>query len=59
MMQLARLYSDATGESHFDDVVVELEPSSFAPPASPVDLSAPLEAARCFFHGLPQGWHGD
>ena len=58
-MQLARVYSDGAGESHFDDVVVEMATTPFAPPAPPVDLSAPLEAARCFFLGLPQGWHGD
>ena len=58
-MQLTRLYADAAGVSHFDEVVVELAPTPFAPPAPPVDLSPPLAAMRCFLIGLPQGWYGD
>ena len=58
-MQVARLYADAAGQSHFDEVVVELAPTPFAPPAPPIDLSPPLVAARCFFARLPEGWYGD
>jgi hypothetical protein len=58
-MKLPRLYADAAGESHSDEVAVELAPVPFAPPAPPVELSPPLAATRCFFLGLPPGWYGD
>ena len=58
-MRLTRLYADAAGESHFDEVVVELAPAPFAPPAPPVDLSPLLAATGCLFVGFPEGWRGD
>jgi hypothetical protein len=58
-MKLTRLYADATGASHFDEVVVGLAPAPFAPPAPPVELSPPLPATRCLFAGFPEGWYGD
>ena len=32
-----RLYADDIGESHFDDLVTELLPIDFAPPAGPMN----------------------
>jgi hypothetical protein len=46
-MTYARIYADAAGESHFEDVVAPLAPVDYAPPAPPVNLSAP-EPARAF-----------
>jgi hypothetical protein len=58
-MKLTRLHTDAAGESHFDEIVVDMAPTPFAPPAPPVDLSPPLQATRCLFVSFPEGWHGD
>jgi hypothetical protein len=35
-----RIYNDELGESHFDDLVVDLPPVDFAPPAPPAALHA-------------------
>jgi hypothetical protein len=34
-----RLYSDADGESHFEEVEVDLALTDYAPPAEPLGLS--------------------
>lgn len=58
-MQYVRLYADAAGESHFEDVQVQLFPVNFAPPAPPMDISAPIQASQFMFLGGPAGWSGD
>lgn len=58
-MQYTRIYADAEGESHFEDVAVELAPADFAPPAPPVDVSGPTPADRYLFFRAPAGWYGD
>ena len=59
MMRYVRLYSDDGGESHFEDVDVELSPGDFAPPAPPLNLSAARAATRCIFVGAARAWFGD
>jgi len=54
-----RLYSDADGESHFEDLEAELVAAEFAPPAPRVNLSSFLPATRLAFFGAPAGWQGD
>jgi hypothetical protein len=54
-----RLYSDDRGESHFEDVEIDLKPTAFAPPAPPSHLSAPYPASRCFFLGAEAKWTGE
>lgn len=58
-MKYTRIYSDAGGESHFEDVSVNVEPVDFAPPAPPLNLAAPLEAERAILCTIPKGWYGD
>ena len=58
-MQYTRLSADAEGESHFEDVEIELAEVDFAPPAPPLHLSAPLAAAQFVFCALRPGWYGD
>lgn len=58
-MHYLRLYSDPTGESHFEDVVVELHPVEYVPGKPPVDLSAPHPATGAVFCRVPAGWCGD
>jgi len=33
-----RLYTDESGESHFEDLELELPPVDFAPPAGPLNI---------------------
>ena len=54
-----RLYADAAGESHFEEVAVPLATADFAPPAPPMHLSAFRPAARWAFFEIPAGWVGD
>ena len=58
-MQYTRLYADADGESHFEDVAVELSSVDFAPPAPPLDVSSPMPADQYVFFRAPAGWDGD
>jgi quercetin dioxygenase-like cupin family protein len=58
-MRVTRIYADAAGASHFADVEVDLETVVYAPPAPPLDVSAPLPAERVLLFEFPAGWHGD
>lgn len=54
-----RIYADANGESHFDDMKVPLQLVEFAPPARPI-LASEFDAAQAvgFLRAAP-GWYGD
>ncbi len=58
-MKYTRVYADENGESHFEDVEVELSSVDFAPPAPPLDLSAFAPATQYGFCRAPAGWLGD
>lgn len=58
-MKCTRLYCDEAGESHFEDIEIELHEVDFAPPAPPMLLSAYTDASRFALLGCPPGWHGD
>ncbi len=58
-MRIVRVYADAAGESHFEDLDVPAAPADFAPPAPPVQLSAVAPAGQYGFMGGPPGWDGD
>ena len=58
-MQYTRIYAGPDGESHFDEVAVALVANDFAPPAPPLNVSAPIPAAQFVFVALPPGWYGD
>ncbi len=57
-MKYTRLYADDQGLSHFEDLEFELSESDFAPPAAPLNVSAPFAVEQCFFTSLPQDWDG-
>ena len=59
VVRYVRLYADAAGESHLEDVTVPLTPLDFAPPAHPMNLSAFAPAVRWAFFEIPAGWEGD
>jgi quercetin dioxygenase-like cupin family protein len=58
-MKYTRVYADAKGESHIEDVEVELNATDFAPPAPPLNLSPLTPAKRVGFLHAPPGWSGD
>jgi len=55
-----RLYADAQGESHFDEVEIPLQ-STATPWGAPLDISSPVPAACWLFAGASPGsffdWH--
>ena len=58
-MQIVRLYSDADGESHLEDLEIELDLTDYASPAPPLYLS-PAKPANAFaFMKAPAGWSSD
>ena len=58
-MKYVRVYADAAGESHFEDVEVELAPVGYAPPAPVMELSTVVPATGFAFVRIPAGWDGD
>ena len=58
-MRCVRLYADEAGESHLEDVEIELVRRDFTPPAPPVDVSTPQSASHFLFLSVPLGWIGD
>jgi hypothetical protein len=54
-----RLFADETGESHFEDITVELALANFAPSTPPMGVSSSMPATRSAFIGGPSGWTGD
>jgi hypothetical protein len=58
-MKYSRYYADDGGETHIEDVQVELTPRDFAPPAPPLYLSPLTPATGFAFARFPAGWGGD
>ena len=53
-----RLFADETGESHFEEVEVALEPIDFAPPAPPLHFAGLFPATGCGYLCGPVDWDG-
>jgi mannose-6-phosphate isomerase-like protein (cupin superfamily) len=58
-MKYLRIYADPAGESHTEDVEVELAQIDFAPPAPPVNLSSFSPALQYAFCSFPASWQGN
>lgn len=58
-MIYTRLCSDAQGESHFEDIEIDLILTDYAPPALPLELSSPTPATQFGFMNAPAGWSSD
>jgi hypothetical protein len=58
-MKYTRIFADEHGETHFEDVDVELSPRNFAPPAAPLTVATPVPARQCVLMTMPAGWFGD
>jgi len=57
-MKYVRVYADQNGDSHIEDVEVEMSLTNFAPPAPPVDLSPLMPSTNVVFFSVPAGWYG-
>lgn len=59
MPAVLRIYADARGESHLEEVGLQFTEDDFVPPAPPVLMTA-FEAAESYaFERVPARWHGD
>ena len=58
-MQYTRLYADEHGESHFDEVQIDLILTDYAPPGPPLELSSFTPATQFGFMNAPAGWSSD
>ena len=54
-----RLYADDDGESHFEDLAVDLEERDFAPPAAPPMVAPFLDASGTLLFGVNPSWSGE
>ncbi len=52
----ARLYADADGESHFEDIEFDMALIAFAPPAPALDVSDPIKTTHFSWMRFPEGW---
>jgi quercetin dioxygenase-like cupin family protein len=55
-VRCTRLYADPDGTPRFDEIEYELGPVNYAPPAPPVDVSAPTPADAAMFMRFPAGF---
>jgi len=51
-----RLYCTPDGNSHFQNVTIELPKIDFAPPAAPIHIGGNVPASSVFFGGFEAGW---
>ena len=56
-MKFHKLYADAEGESHWQDVEVTLTERVFAPPAKAIEISQAEPAKQVMFLRLRAGWN--
>ena len=58
-MKYTRLFADADGESHFEDVDEAMQEVVYAPPAPAILMGTPHEVNRAIVSVLPAGFRGD
>jgi hypothetical protein len=59
MSTYSRLYAGADGESHFEDIEIDLASTDYVPPAPPLDLSSLTPATQFGFMRASAGWSSD
>src|SRR5256885_9788379 len=59
MTTYAHLYSDASGESHFEDVEIDFAAIDYTPSALPLFLSDITATTQFRFMKTPAGWTSD
>ncbi|HEU5199251.1 MAG TPA: hypothetical protein VFU32_06420 [Ktedonobacterales bacterium] len=58
-MKYVRMYADKDGDSHFEDVEVEMTLVDVSPPTPPLGVSAALPSTNVMFANTPVGWYGE
>ena len=58
-MRYIRLFADAAGESHFENVEIEFTDTDYTSSAPPLGLSSVSPAAQFGFMNAPAGWESD
>jgi hypothetical protein len=53
-----RFYTDDKGETHLEDISVDLAEVDFAPPAAPLLMSRPIATQNLLFCEVPDNWDG-
>ena len=59
LIRYVRLFSDAAGETHFDEIELSMPPVDFAPPAAPLDSVSLGSAVRVSLIAGDATWRGD
>jgi len=55
-IRCTRLFADAAGDSHFEDIEIDLTSVQYAPPAPVLDISTPTDASSFFWLRFPKDW---
>ena len=58
-MQYVRLYADADGETHFQQVPLDFDEADYRPPSPMVFVSRAFQADALQFVRTPSGWSGE
>lgn len=58
-MKYVRMYADNMGDSHFEDVEVEMSLVNFSPPTPPMGVSSSMPSMNVVFADTPVGWYGE
>ncbi len=59
VLKYVRLYADSTGESHFEDLTIDLNEIEFAPPAPPIFTSDLNPSSNYGFASVLPGWESE
>jgi hypothetical protein len=59
ILKYVRVYSDSIGETHFEDLEINLDEIDFAPPAPPIYTSDLLSSTSYGFLSVLPGWESD
>ena len=59
VLRYARVFTDASGETHFDETELSMPPVDFAPPAPPLDYVSLGSATAVSLIGGDETWRGD
>ena len=57
-MNYTRVFTDDQGETHFEDLSVDVAEVDFAPPAAPLLISKPIATQNMLFCEVPDAWDG-
>ncbi|NIZ60105.1 hypothetical protein DL239_03835 [Sedimentitalea sp. CY04] len=55
-IKITRLFADSTGESHFEDIEIDMASVQYAPPAPAVDMSEPTATSQMYWFRFPKDW---